>query len=141
MYLCSCSCSVYISVGIQYLKYNYIKQYEIRYNNFIPLKKSKTLKYDHYFYISKTVASANSFGIYSYHASPGTYQIECWGASGAEDRNNGGLGGYVSGIITFKHFTPLFIYVGERGKRNSNKRTFNGGGSCTSFDPSRPEGK
>ncbi|EAY18215.1 PE-PGRS protein, putative [Trichomonas vaginalis G3] len=42
-------------------------------------------------------------------------------------------------MIKFNHFTQLFIYVGERGKKNGNTTTFNGGGSCSPYDPSKRE--
>ena len=59
-----------------------------------------------------------------YEAKKGLYQIECWGASGA----GSSPGGYVSGFVYFREFTPLHIYIGEMGKTHPTQAAFNGGG-------------
>ena len=69
---------------------------------------------------------------------PGKYQLEAWGAQGANlptshnpysgsDRGVGGLGGYSSGILSIDTVTTLYIVVGGKGIENSGG--YNGGGS------------
>ena len=75
----------------------------------------------------------------------GKYNIELWGASGANWSTNdsylGGKGAYTSGNIELKKDTILYIYVGEEGKDWSVNRpfgqySFNGGsgGSYTCYN-------
>lgn len=63
----------------------------------------------------------------------GIYEIELWGASGGGDQNQNrgsraGLGGYVTGWVTLKKDTVLYIYVGGQGKVCSNTGRPTGGG-------------
>ena len=60
----------------------------------------------------------------------GTYKIELWGASGGgitvnDTFYNGGLGGYVSGIISLEEQQKLYIYVG--GSTSTYEGGYNGG--------------
>ena len=70
----------------------------------------------------------------------GVYKIECWGAQGGNivatghDCPSGGGGGFVSGYISLKGNTNLYVYVGEAGINNSTTRSFNGGGRCAAAD-------
>ena len=49
------------------------------------------------------------------------YQMECWGAAGGRGVHTGGVGGsypcggYTSGNIILTSYTPLYVYVGQRG--------------------------
>ena len=75
----------------------------------------------------------------------GTYEIECWGASGGGSRTNGtfkenttGKGGYTSGLIKFNESDvgkKLYIYVGGKGKDaevgKDSAGGWNGGGLGT----------
>ena len=58
---------------------------------------------------------------------PGRYQLEVWGAQGANRNNTGGLGGYSSGEIDILFPTTLYICVGRQGSGTSGG--YNGGGS------------
>lgn len=79
-----------------------------------------------------------------YHAIPGWYKIQVWGAGSGIDRSGicnvtSSNGAYASGIIFLNQSTDLFVYVGERGGwwRNvvfnginaSNVSTHGGGGA------------
>jgi len=67
----------------------------------------------------------------------GYYQIELWGASGADydlqgNYYSGGKGSYVSGIISLSKETKLYLYVGKKGIQESigvsyGVYSFNGG--------------
>ena len=67
---------------------------------------------------------------------PGDYQIECWGASGADvAKAIGGKGGYVHGILKLGTKANIVITVGSiGGLRNSTDPDIYGynGGGCTS---------
>ena len=55
----------------------------------------------------------------------GTYKIELWGASGGASiggrRNEGGLGGYSSGILTLLIRETFYFNIGTQGGDTSNK--------------------
>lgn len=82
----------------------------------------------------KNVAEFSYTGSYQEFTAPSTanYQIELWGASGGSE-NNGGYGGYTKGVIKLNQNEKIYIYVGEQGKRTTEKTgasaTFNGGGA------------
>ena len=79
-------------------------------------------------------------GSYKVHFPAGSYLIECWGASGGNERRpEGGRGAYVSGVISFLKPIKLFLYVGERGTPLNTSETFNGGGGCF-FDNEKKKG-
>ena len=69
------------------------------------------------------------------HFQPGSYLIECWGASGGlRPEAESGFGAYTSGIIDISTPTTLFVVLGEEGsfsdvKVATHNPTFNGGGS------------
>ena len=66
---------------------------------------------------------------YSASLSPGTYLIECWGASGSHDKiKEGGNGAYVRGYIRFLRQTTVYLFAGESGQTYGDV-TYNGGGS------------
>jgi len=92
-------------------------------------------------------------GLHSVHACAGTgeefktpvagkYQIQCWGASGGDSKEDnvssgwtklvlGGRGGYCFGITTLHD--DVYVFVGEKGvphvgEGGTGKETFNGGG-------------
>ena len=92
--------------------------------------------------------------------SPGTYQIELWGAQGGDGRyqnnqtirsDSGGKGAYVNGTIQFNGTVKLYLYIGGKGEDQISKTEyslggFNGGGKGgkdlkddTSKDNSYPE--
>ena len=59
----------------------------------------------------------------------GKYLIECFGASGGDsERNIGGYGAFVSGIISLRKDTKLFLFIGSKGHLQIGQPTFNGGG-------------
>ena len=73
---------------------------------------------------------------YSATLNPGTYLIECWGASGAHNLTNvGGNGAYVRGYIRFHRPTTVYLFAGESGKTYGDA-TYNGGGHGL-FHPNR----
>ncbi len=70
---------------------------------------------------------------------PGTYQIECWGASGGAGLNNGeriieqgGLGAHVKGRIKITTPVAVYVHVGGKGSNSSGQTGgsggYNGGG-------------
>lgn len=65
----------------------------------------------------------------------GRYKLEVWGAQGGyrASSDNGGTGGYSSGIIELEKKTNLYIYVGGSGKTGGTTGGFNGGGRRTSY--------
>ena len=71
----------------------------------------------------------------------GSYKIELWGAQGGSSTDvNGGLGGYVSGIIDLDMNDDLYFYVGGEGDLTSpdsnNTKVdggYNGGGSASNY--------
>ena len=88
--------------------------------------------------------------------SPGTYQIELWGAQGGDSRyhnideirpNSGGKGAYVKGTIQFLGTTKLYLFIGGKGEdqvytvQTPSKGGFNGGGigGVDSHDTTYPE--
>ena len=69
-------------------------------------------------------------GKYEVTLRPQKYLFECWGAQGGFiELNESGRGAYVSGVIHLRKKTKMFLFVGEKGKVNSNETTFNGGGA------------
>ena len=78
-----------------------------------------------------------------FHAFPGKFKIQLWGARGIkvyDPTANGcskvtGKGAYVSGMIQIKEVVDLFVFVGEQGKSgggfnsNSQLMTISGGGA------------
>jgi len=69
----------------------------------------------------------------------GKYKLECWGAKGGDDPNNGGAlpgkGAYTSGYINLTLGKQLFLYVGGVGNsiyKQANYGGWNGGGTNTS---------
>ena len=88
--------------------------------------------------------------------SPGTYNIELWGAQGGDARfqntedlrpDSGGKGAYVSGIIHFIGTTKLYLYIGGKGQdqiaidQTVSLGGFNGGGNggVDPVDTKQPE--
>ena len=56
----------------------------------------------------------------------GYYKLETWGAQGGDrGNNNGGKGGYSTGIIYLEENETIYIYVGGNGTTNNG---YNGGG-------------
>lgn len=50
---------------------------------------------------------------------PGTYQVECWGAQGGSyNTNRGGYGGYTTGLLTLDTVKVFYVYVGGVGGGN-----------------------
>ena len=74
--------------------------------------------------------------VQSIELSPGTYKLECYGASGGVGYgkhidNPYGNGGYISGVLTLSKSTILYVYVGQDGVDYSSTTTkFNGGGAA-----------
>ena len=60
----------------------------------------------------------------------GTYQIECWGASGGNDYFNAGYskGAYVSGVISLREAKKMYLYIGGQGTNATESATFSDGG-------------
>ncbi|SNU03615.1 Glycine rich protein [Prevotellaceae bacterium MN60] len=82
------------------------------------------------------------------NSEPGTYTMECWGASGAtlpgavnssiyypvsSDKLRGGKGAYVKGTVTLGANISLYVYVGRQGSYSDGYcvKTFNGGGGAS----------
>ena len=66
---------------------------------------------------------------------PGTYIIECWGASGGGPSDNGGKGGYSKGTLVLGAVTTVYIYAGGQGNYSTLAKAtsnggFNGGGKA-----------
>ena len=119
----------------------------------------KNVTYDHNsrsYIFNYPCYSRTECGPYELIMSPGTYQIELWGAQGGDARyhndNNmrigsGGKGAYVSGIIQLIGTTRLFLYIGGQGEdqsslyNNVSRGGFNGGGDggVDSCDDDKPE--
>ena len=63
----------------------------------------------------------------------GAYKMECWGANGgkglAQNKliDDGGKGGYTSGVITLKKDRKLYVYVGGIGTNAAKNTTVAGG--------------
>ena len=72
---------------------------------------------------------------------PANYFIELWGASGSNSSyngmfNEGGKGGYTSGIIQIKEATQLYVYIGGTGSykyASGSDGGWNGGGDGTKY--------
>ena len=68
----------------------------------------------------------------------GKYEIQCWGASGGYDEDAGGAGkgAYVKATFNFDEDVTLYVYVGGKGKNDSESNHdnggFNGGGDSRS---------
>lgn len=65
--------------------------------------------------------------------SPGSYQVELWGANGGDAlKGTGGKGGYTTGTLSVTTSTTYYIYVGGKGTTatSSTQGGWNGGGSC-----------
>ena len=66
---------------------------------------------------------------------PGKWRVECWGASGGSVSGIGGKGAYASAVFVLLAEETFYLYVGEGGKTQSLRGTFNGGGKDTkNFD-------
>lgn len=64
---------------------------------------------------------------------PGSYNIQMWGANGGNGLNGtGGKGGYSQGTLTVASATTYYVYVGGKGSTASAATTggWNGGGNC-----------
>ena len=60
---------------------------------------------------------------------PGTYIIQCFGASGGDSgKGKGGYGAHVAGIIHFDKVIDLYLFIGAKGHLNLGNDTYNGGG-------------
>lgn len=70
----------------------------------------------------------------------GTYQLECWGASGgsAQNGHKGGAGAYTTGEITLSAPSTVTVRVGEQGKQADalGVQPYNGGGLAWYFSGS-----
>ena len=77
---------------------------------------------------------------YKISLSKGSFLVELWGASGgsndvADSRlNEGGYGGYTSGVLTLNKPTTFYLYIGGEGQKSIKTSTIpslscNGGGS------------
>ena len=67
----------------------------------------------------------------------GIYRVQCWGASGGSASSLiAGLGGYVSGNISFDKNKTIYLFIGGYGLTttvNNNEKIsggYNGGGAC-----------
>ena len=77
----------------------------------------------------------------------GSYQIECWGASGGtvqatgKKEIRGGYGAYTKGTIQLTASKDIYVYTGEMSAKNTNNSslTFNGGGGSYGHDNSTTE--
>lgn len=59
----------------------------------------------------------------------GTYTFEVWGASGGNGyKGEGAQGGYARGTYNLKKDQKIWIYVGEQGRYQQQRESFNGGG-------------
>ena len=70
---------------------------------------------------SKSFTYTGNYQTYTFYAGC-QYQLEVWGAQGGnEGRGNypGGYGGYSTGKLTLSVTTPLYIYVGQAGTKNT----------------------
>ncbi len=79
---------------------------------------------------SKSFTYTGNYQTYTIYAGC-QYQLEVWGAQGGnEGRGNypGGYGGYSTGKLTLSVTTPLYIYVGQAGTKNTTAASWNGGG-------------
>jgi hypothetical protein len=68
----------------------------------------------------------------------GVYQLEVWGAKGANYNNTGGAGGYSVGSVYLTAGTNLFVYVGGQGSGGTGG--FNGGGTSNNTSGYRAGG-
>lgn len=68
--------------------------------------------------------------------SAGTYQLQCWGAQGADygSKYIGGRGAYAAGELTLQETTVLYVYIGGQGVKAEDSTMspggFNGGGAA-----------
>lgn len=83
------------------------------------------------------LAQAQTFSytgaVQSITLSPGSYQVELWGANGGDAlKGTGGKGGYTSGTLNVTMPMTYYIYVGGKGSTAtaSTPGGWNGGGSC-----------
>ena len=84
-----------------------------------------------------TIYQSSDKGIISTKFTPGKYLIELWGANGGAStfaHHEGGLGGYVSGILSIKSFLNAYFCIGTKGGDQNGgkggKGGFNGGGDA-----------
>ena len=68
----------------------------------------------------------------------GTYQLETWGASGANDASNqGGRGGYSKGAVYLNKGDVLYVIVGGQGRNGTGAAGgYNGGGQSGTYGSS-----
>ena len=60
---------------------------------------------------------------------PGTYLIQCFGASGGDSGEGiGGYGAYVAGLINIKKAITVYLYIGAEGHLELGNTSYNGGG-------------
>jgi hypothetical protein len=91
--------------------------------------------------LDQTIVSYYEPGSYPLTLYPGSYRIECWGASGGIGRTNGvlkfqgGKGAFVSGDILLKTKRTFYLFVGGKGQDGSASANtvaaggYNGGGN------------
>ena len=105
--------------------------YDQEYNEAITRKEEAESKYQKElkeYNDSKTVFEYDYTGEEQTFTAPkeGYYKLETWGAQGGDrGNNNGGKGGYSTGIIHLEENETLSIYVGGNGTTNNG---YNGGG-------------
>lgn len=95
--------------GIYYLRYNF--------NGYLLRRKVVVLEAE------KTYTYTGSYQIFNVTYS-GKYQIELWGAQGADSQS---LGGYTSGKIMLVKDEKIYIYIGKGLNKVGNSTIFNGG--------------
>ena len=90
--------------------------------------------------VSKETIEVKTFDSEKWEApKSGKYFVELWGASGnyfpAYNKNNSGLGAYVSGYIDLKIGDVLYIYTGENANKAGDyySAAFNGGSVTIPF--------
>ena len=105
--------------------------YDQEYNEAITKKKDAETKYNkelEEYNNGRTIYEFDYTGEEQTFTAPkeGYYKLETWGAQGGDrGSNNGGKGGYSTGIIHLDENEKIYIYVGGNGTTNNG---YNGGG-------------
>ena len=97
--------------------------------------ESQELYFSHTSYLKCLTLNGGSRSPYSVTFSSGKFKIEVWGASGGDTygpngnsrTNQGGFGGYLSGIIKLNNTTTFSFYIGTKGDDGKHEQFGNGG--------------
>ena len=89
--------------------------------------KNVTFPWSNKVILGSSCTENNECSPYTVKFPPGSYIIDCYGASGTDIENDFSMGGHTFGTISLQKTTKFYIYIGQMGHFNGPK-TFGGGG-------------